>query len=152
MRNLALVASIIVTIFITGCLDNGQPERKYPGVTEGSPEYTALEFFNYLYNSDSLDPVLALSTPKMKTLLRSYHTNRNAQRHVVNLVFSDVEMRVDAGNRRVRSEYSKESTVTIFFVGNSHGKKIQDLRTVDLIREGGQWLVKDVYSESYGGR
>ncbi|WP_018981580.1 hypothetical protein [Salinimonas chungwhensis] len=133
--------------FLVACdktADNGDGD-----VSAGTPEYAAIVFARAIYHDDNIDKALAVSTDSMRRILSSYHTNRNAQRHIMNLNYEQVNIKPDGGNRIGRTEFAEKASVTLFFNGNYNGNTIKELRTIHLLRQGGQWKV-DRVSEQYG--
>ncbi|MDP5029391.1 MAG: hypothetical protein NWQ54_19035 [Paraglaciecola sp.] len=130
---------------IVGCdgLEKKQGMGKYGMMDPNLPEYTAIEFFDHMFHDDDLTEALKLSSPTLKRLISSYHTNRNAQRHVLNLRFDKVKITPHTGSAG-RNEFSKESKVIIFFEGELNGKILKDMRVVDLIRDGKEWKVDKI--------
>jgi hypothetical protein len=139
--------SLVMLLLATfaGCdgIEKKQGLGKYGMMDSNLPEFTALEFFDHIFHDNNLDEALKLSSPSLKRLLASYHTNRNVQRHVLNLRFDQVTITPHTGSAG-RNEFSKESKVIIFFEGELNGKILKDMRIVDLIRDGNEWKVDKV--------
>lgn len=114
-----------------------------------TPEYAAIDFFEHIYNDRNLDKALAMSTPKMAKLLKSYHTNRNVQRHVFDLVYDKVDIQPEPGNSFGRSEFAESAEVTLFFSGTLHDDKIEDIRVVEMVRVKDKWFVDLVQADKY---
>lgn len=149
-----LLSIFIAVLFLTACSEaTNQPQGagKYGMMDNSTPEGAALLFFDAIYDKNStLDQVLKYSTPKMARLLKSYHTNRAVQRHVLNLTYDDVpEMQVDSGDDVGRTEFAVKSDVSIFFSGFSNGDKIDDLRTVKMLKIQNKWLVDSIKADKY---
>lgn len=116
MKKWLFVPLLMVVMTLTACTEAEKSSGvgKYGMMDKGTPEYAAIRFFDYLYHDDNIDRVKALSTERMDRLLDNYRTNRNFQRHVINLPYDKVEMQIDSGNSNMRSEFADRSSVTIF--------------------------------------
>lgn len=144
--------ALFLIVILQGCdssSDKSSGGGKFGMMDTNTPEYAAVEFFEYIYSDKKLDNALAMSTPRMAKLLKSYHTNRNVQRHVLDLVFDKVEIQPEPGNSFGRSEYAESALVTLFFTGTLYDNKVEDIRMVEMIRDGDKWLVDLVYADKY---
>ena len=151
LRILLILMNVFATFGMAGCSPAEQSEGvgKYGMMDAGTPEYAAIQFFDHLYHDSNLEEVLRYSSPKMARLIRSYQTSRNFQRHVVNLSYDKVELVIDSGNNRMRSEFADKATVTVFFTGMLHGDKHEDLRTVNLVKVSGDWKVDEIEADKF---
>lgn len=127
----------------------GQGGGKYGMMDTNTPDFAAVAFFQHIYQDNNLNQALEMSTPKMAALLKAYHTNRNVQRHVFDLMYDEVEIQPDTGNSVGRNEFARDAVVTLFFTGTIHGKRVEDVRVVEMIREGNSWLVDNVRADKY---
>ncbi|WP_241264070.1 hypothetical protein [Bowmanella dokdonensis] len=143
--------TLVASFAMVGCTQEEKSEGvgKYGMMDSGTPEYAAIQFFDHLYHDSNLEEVLRFSSPKMGRLIRSYQTSRNFQRHVLNLSYDKVELVIDSGNNRMRSEFSDKATVTVFFTGTLHGEKHEDLRTVNLVKADGDWKVDEIEADKF---
>ena len=137
---------LCAVLLLSGC-EKEKGVGKYGMMDENTPEYTALRFAQSIYDDPDITVALTLSTDRMQRLLQNYRTNRNVQRHVMNLKYDSVEIKPDGGNKIGRTQFSESSTITLFFTGTYNNDKIEDLRTLELIRESGQWRVDQVTSQ-----
>ncbi|WP_191022117.1 hypothetical protein [Salinimonas profundi] len=135
----------ITLLLLSGC--NKQTGNDTGEASEGTPEYAAVAFAHALYNDADINEALALSTDRMRRILSSYHTTRNAQRHVMNLKYDSVEIKPDGGNRIGRMQFAEKATITLFFSGSYNNERIEDLRNVHLLRQGGQWKIDRVSND-----
>ena len=122
---------------------NQQGGGKFGMLDTDIPEFAAEQFFFHIYNYDDLSGALKLSSPRMERLLLSYRTNRNVQRHVLNMSFDTVEIKQLSGNAG-RNEFARDAKVSIFFKGTLDGKILKDLRSVKLLRIDKKWKVDEV--------
>ena len=140
--SLLVLFSLLV---LGGCGDTKEKKTagKFGMIDENIPDYAALQFFDSIYHGKDISGALALSSPRILRLLQSYRTNRNVQRHILNMRFDSVEFKPHAGSAG-RNEFAKEAQVTVFFEGQLDGKILKDLRVVKLVRPGKKWLVDAV--------
>ncbi|MCW8108155.1 hypothetical protein OPS25_06575 [Alteromonas ponticola] len=136
--------------FLISC--GGEKEEglgKYGMLDDSTPEYAAVRFMTSIYHDSNIDVAVSLSTPKMARILNRYHTNRNIQRHLLNLKFDTVTITPEERSRVGRSEFSEKATITLFFSGKLNDSKQEDLRRVDLVREDGKWLVARIHPDHF---
>ena len=138
-------------VLLQGCDSGPKPQGggKYGMMDTNTPDYAAVAFFQHVYSDDNLKGALAMSTPRMAKLLRAYHTNRNVQRHVFDLIYDEVEIQPDTGNSIGRNEFAKSAVVTLFFTGTRYGDRYEDIRVVEMVRTGGDWKVDKVRADKY---
>lgn len=136
---------VLLSFALSACdgFDDKPRIGKYGMMDPNLPEYAAIEFFDHIYHDKNLDEALKLSSPTLKRLIASYHTNRNVQRHVLNLRFDKVEITPHTGSAG-RNEYSKEAKVIMFFEGELNGNIIKDMRIIDLVRVDDSWKVDKI--------
>ena len=116
---------------------------KFGMLNNGNPEFAAIEFFEHIYNSKGLEGAIKLSTPKMQRLLRSYHTNKGVQKHVLNMRFDTVT--IEPRSRSAgRNEFAKDAQISLFFEGELDGDILKDIRLVDLVKVDKDWKVDEV--------
>lgn len=151
MKKWLFIPLLLIVAALAACTEAEKSEGvgKYGMMDKGTPEYAAIRFFDYLYHDDNIKRVKTLSTDRMDRLLDNYRTNRNFQRHVINLPYDKVEMQIDSGNSNMRSEFADRASITIFFTGTLHSEKIQDLRTVNLTNVNGEWLVDEIEADKF---
>jgi hypothetical protein len=138
-----LIMLLLAAMFGCDGLEKKQGLGKYGMMDPNLPEFAAVEFFDHIFHDDNLSAALKLCSPSLKRLVASYHTNRNVQRHVLNLRFDKVTITPHTGSAG-RNEFSKEAKVIIFFEGELNGNILKDMRIVDLVRSGDQWKVDQV--------
>jgi hypothetical protein len=119
---------------------------KYGMLDPNLPEYAASAFFDHIFHDDDINGAVDIASPSLARLLKSYHTNRNIQRHVLNLRFDKVEIRPHTGSAG-RNEFGKEAKVIVFFEGELDGNILKDMRVVDLVRINKEWKVDKVSIE-----
>lgn len=146
-RMMGALSVLCAVLMLSGCLEKEKGVGKYGMMDENTPEYTALRFAQSIYDDPDISVALTLSTDRMQRILQNYRTNRNVQRHVMNLKYDAVEIKPDGGNKVGRTQFAESSTITLFFTGTYNDDKIEDLRALELVREDGQWRVDKVTSQ-----
>lgn len=145
LKNIGVI--LLFTLLFSAC--EKAPAKKggkFGMLNTGVPEYAAVEFFEHIYHHKKLDGALKLSTPKMERLLRSYHTNKGVQKHILNMRFDTVNIRPSTRSAG-RNEFAKEAKIALMFEGELQGNIIKDMRVVELIRVDNKWKVDDVSLE-----
>lgn len=145
-----LVFLAFVLVLIQGC---EKPEKKSVGkfgmLSENTPEYAAMMFFDALYKQPTLDAALVYSSDRMAKMITAYHTPRNVQRHLINLPYDEVTVEPETGDNIGRNEFAEKARVTLYFTGMYNGDKVDDLREVDMIREGRKWKVDNIRADKF---
>lgn len=152
-KRISLFAIAVLLLTLQACGEAG-PKRgegagKYGMLDPNTPHYAAMKFFEHIYYDKNLNGAMKLSTPRLAKLLKSYHSNRNVQRHVLNLTYDEVDIQPDAGNSVARSEFSQKAVVTMFFTGTRHGDKFEDIRIVEMVKIGSDWKVSKVRADKF---
>ena len=140
---------MFTVLMLTACGKKEEGIGRYGMLDKSTPEYTTVMFLKSIYEEDNLDKAISLSSDKMARLLTRYHTNSNAQRHLLNLKYDTVEITPQAAGKIGRSEFSEKSTITVFLSGTYGEDKIEDLRSIDLIKEDGEWRVNKIHPDTY---
>ncbi|WP_339720217.1 hypothetical protein [uncultured Paraglaciecola sp.] len=144
LKNISFI--LIFAVLFSAC-DKPSPKPgggKFGMLDSGNPEFAAIEFFDHIYHSKGIEGAISLSTPKMERLLRSYHTNKGVQKHVLNMRFDKVTIQPRSRSAG-RNEFAKEAEISLFFEGELEGNVLKDMRVVELIKVGNEWKV-DVVS------
>jgi hypothetical protein len=144
LKNISFV--LLFAILFSACNEDNanNGNGKFGMLDKGLPEYAAIQFFDEIYHSKSLDGAIKISTPKMERLLRSYHTNKGVQKHILNMRFDKVKIQPST-RRAGRNEFAKDAKISLFFEGQLNGNIFKDMRTVELIKIGNDWKI-DVVS------
>lgn len=147
---------LIVLLFgLTGCMDKQKTEEgegggRYGMMSSDSADVAALKFFDAIYNENDMGTALHYATDRMDKLLKSYHTPRAVARHIINLRYEgQVKMEIDAGDNVGRQEFATRQRVSIYFSGHYQGDLIDELRTVQMIREKGEWRVDSILTDKF---
>lgn len=113
-------------------------------------EDSAIIFFDSIYNRKDFQRALKHASPRMQRLMNSYHTTTNVARHLINLRYDgDVIMEIDAGNAIGRAEFATRQKVSIFFSGKYQGDVVDELRTVQMVKENGRWVVESILPDKF---
>lgn len=151
-KRISYLVVVTLCILIQACgpqKEAGKGGGKYGMMDTNTPEFAAVRFFEHIYNDPNLDGAISMATPKLGKIIKSYHTNRNVQRHVFNLPYDEVEIQPDTGNTVGRNEFAKSAVVTIFFTGMLNNNKIEEIRVVEMVRTDKKWLVQKVRADKY---
>jgi hypothetical protein len=141
---------LFVVFILSGCKKDDKPGvGRYGMLDDGTPQYTAVRFMQSIYEDRNIDNALALSSEKLARVMKRYHTNRNVQRHVLNLMYDTVEVSPEGGDSVGRSEFAKEATVILFFSGHYNEDKIDEIRTVEMIKVDGEWRVDEIQPDRF---
>ncbi|MBT0587152.1 IseA DL-endopeptidase inhibitor family protein [Alteromonas oceanisediminis] len=151
MKALIQSLPLVVLLLVSACSDvkRGEGVGKYGMMADNTPEYAAVMFVASIYRDENIDNALALSSERMARLLNNYRTNRNIQRHLFNLLYDTVEINPDSGDSVGRSEFSDSAKVTLFLSGYYQDDKIDELRTLQLIKEKGSWKVDKIEADMF---
>lgn len=131
-------------IMVSGC----EKAAEEPAFDE-TPEAAAINFFTAVYQTRDMDTVLELSTPRMRRLIDSYAAIPNVQRHILNRLYDEVNLTLDTGNIRMRTQYAEQMTVTIVMTGFYQDKKIDEVRRVHLKNINNHWRVDEIENDVY---
>ena len=115
----------------------------------GSPEYIATEFFHALYIENNLEKAKRLSTPKYADLMESYGSVRQVERTLINLSFDSVEIRVNRSGGNLREQYEDQADIELLLTGQHNGKKVDEMRVVEMIQQNGNWVVQSVKVDKF---
>lgn len=141
---LSFLVLVLFTVF--ACKDDNLRVGKYGMMDPNVPEYAAVEFFDYLYHDDNLDKALTKASPNLARLIKSYNTNKNVQRHILNLRYDTVEITPHSTGAG-RNQFAKETKIFVYFEGKFNGELIKDMRIVDLVRIDDNWKVDKISLE-----
>jgi|TARA_R110000868_G_scaffold165829_1_gene399439 hypothetical protein len=143
LKNISFI--LIFAVLCTAC-DKTPPKQgggKFGMLNSDNPEFAAIEFFDHIYHSKGIEGAINVSTPKMERLLRSYHTNKGVQKHVLNMRFDKVVIQPRSRSAG-RNEFAKEAQISLFFEGELDGNILKDMRLVELVKVGNDWKVDAV--------
>jgi hypothetical protein len=141
---------LVTLLTLTGCKKEEKPGvGRYGMLDDGTPQYTAVRFMQSVYEDRNIDNALALSSERLARVMKRYHTNRNVQRHVINLMYDTVEISPEGSDGVGRAEFAREAKVILFFTGHYGEDKIDDIRTVEMIKVDGEWRVDRIQPDRF---
>ncbi|WP_105254797.1 hypothetical protein [Pseudoalteromonas sp. T1lg75] len=115
-----------------------------------SPGYVASQYFFALFNHDSLERASEHAAPKLTRIMYAYGSAEQFTRSVLNMQFDQVSIELDRTEMSVREQYGDHATINLVFTGDFQGKKVDDMRSVKLSRDGISWVVTEVIPDPYG--
>ena len=68
---------------------------------------------------------------------------------MLNMSFDTVEVRVNHSGGNLREQYEDIAQIDILLTGHLDGKQINEMRTVELIKQHGNWLIKTVQVDKF---
>lgn len=140
---------ISILVLVLGLLLTGCGEKPKSNAHWGTPEYVATEFFHALYNDKDLDKAKSLSTEEFAALLDAYVTPRQVARTLLNMSYDNVTIEVNRSGQNLRQQYDNDADITLVFSGEHAGKQVDNLRTVSLVKKGGNWRVTAVKADPF---
>lgn len=141
-----LLKSLVLILLLTlaGCKPSNNVNAQL-----GSPEHVAGEFFHALYNDKDLEKAQSMSTKEFANLIGSYGTARQVGRTLFNMSFDKVLINVNRSGRNLREQYDDQASIQLIFDGEFDNKRIQETRTVVLVRQRGNWFVNEVIADKF---
>lgn len=136
---------LLVSVLMLGCTE----EKPKVNAQWGTPEYNASQFFHALYNDKDLQLAKQLSTAEYASLMDSYGTVRQVGRTLINANFDSVDIRVNRSGGNLREQYEDVAVIDILLTGLNDGKQIDELRSVELVKQNGRWLVNTVKIDKF---
>jgi len=115
----------------------------------GTPEYIATEFFHALYNEKDLNKAKQLCTKEYADLMESYGTVRQVGRTLMNMSFDQVDIRVNRSGGNLREQYDNRADITLLLTGPHDGKQVDELRVVEMVKDGSRWVVQAVKVDKF---
>lgn len=140
-----LLSSLIISLLLLGACG----EKPKSNAHWGTPEHIATEFFHALYNEKDLEKAKSLSTEEFAALLDAYVTPRQVARTLMNMSYDTVTIEVNRSGQNLRQQYDDDADVTLVFSGEHDGKKVDNLRTVSMVKKSGKWLVTEVKADPF---
>lgn len=139
-----ICALILSLILLSACGEKPKSNAHW-----GTPEYIATEFFHALYNDKDLEKAKSFCTEEFAALLESYVTPRQVARTLMNMSYDTVTVEVNRSGQNLRQQYDDDADVTLVFSGEHDGKKVDNLRTVSMVKKRGNWLVTAVKADPF---
>lgn len=114
-----------------------------------SPGYVATRYFYAIYNDKDLDKAADLAAPQLSRIMYSYGSPSQFARNLLNLQYDEVVIEEDRTNVSVRQQYDEEAKVNLVFTGYFNGEKVDDFRSVRMVRKKGKWQVSEIIADPY---
>ncbi|WP_372625363.1 hypothetical protein [Arsukibacterium sp.] len=140
---------MILPLLLSAALLCACNEKPKSNAHWGTPEHIATEFFHALYNEKDLEKAKSLSTDEFAALLDSYVTPRQVGRTLMNMSYDTVTIEVNRSGQNLRQQYDDNADITLVFSGERDGKKVDNLRTVSMVKKSGKWLVTEVQADPF---
>ena len=140
---------MILPLLLSAALLFACNEKPKSNAHWGTPEHIATEFFHALYNEKDLEKAKTLSTDEFAALLDSYVTPRQVGRTLMNMSYDTVTIEVNRSGQNLRQQYDDNADITLVFSGERDGKKVDNLRTVSMVKKSGKWLVTEVQADPF---
>ena len=109
-----LYAILLSVLCLAGCGEKEEGMGRYGMLADSTPEYSAVTFLKSVYEDENLDVAISLSSDRLARILTNYHSNRNVQRHLLNLKYDTVVITPQSGSSVGRSEFSKKQPLRYF--------------------------------------
>ena len=142
MKKITAYLSFIVCLFLAACGDSVQTLGDSPGDT-------ATAYFDALYNQKDLQKASTMATPNLSRIMKSYGTAKQFARNLVNLQYDEVVIEVDMTNMSVREQYGDNAKINLIFTGYFYGDKVDDMRSVKMLRKKGKWYIDKIVADPY---
>lgn len=142
MKKITAYLSFIVCLFLAACGDSVQTLGDSPGDT-------AIAYFDALYNQKDLQKASTMATPNLSRIMKSYGTAKQFARNLVNLQYDEVVIEVDMTNMSVREQYGDNAKINLIFTGYFNGDKVDDMRSVKMLRKKGKWYIDKIVADPY---
>lgn len=144
MNRIFIFFAAILLLMLSGCGDSETPHGE-----SNTPGNTAALFFDILYNQQDLEKASTMATPRMARIMKSYGTPKQFARNLVNMQYDNVVVEVDMTNMSVREQYGDKANINLIFTGHFNGNKIDDMRSVKMLRKKGNWYVDKINADPF---
>jgi len=114
-----------------------------------TPGQSATMYFDTLYNGKDLNKAMTMATPKLARIMKSYGTSKQFARNLVNMQYDEVVIEVDMTNMSLREQYGDKANINLIFTGYFNGNKVDDMRSVKMLRKKGKWYVDKINADPF---
>jgi len=114
-----------------------------------TPGQSATMYFDTLYNGKDLKKAMTMATPKLGRIMKSYGTSKQFARNLVNMQYDEVVIEVDMTNMSLREQYGDNANINLIFTGYFNGNKVDDMRSVKMVRKKGKWYVDKINADPF---
>lgn len=144
MKNILLILILLSSSILSGCGSEDAPKGE-----KNTPGNVATLYFDALYNQNDLNKAMGYATPKMARIMKSYGTAGQFARNLVNMQYDEVVIEVDMTNMSLREQYGDRANINLIFTGYFNGKKIDDMRSVKMMRKKGNWYIEKINADPF---
>ncbi|WKD23670.1 hypothetical protein NDQ71_00730 [Pseudoalteromonas sp. KG3] len=131
-------------LLLNGCGGDNAPKGE-----KNTPGNSAALFFDTLYNEQDLNKASTMATPRMARIMKSYGTSKQFARNLVNMQYDNVVIEVDMTNMNLREQYGDTANINLIFTGQFNGNKVDDMRSVKMVRKKGNWYVDKINADPF---
>jgi hypothetical protein len=142
MKKISSLLSLVICLFLVACGDDVK-------TLDDTPGETAAAYFDALYNQKDLQKASTLATPNLTRIMKSYGTIKQFSRSLVNMQYDEVVIEVDMSNVSLREQYGDSAKINLIFTGYLNGTKIDEMRSVNMLRKKGRWYVDKILADPY---
>lgn len=147
MKSLFKIFLIMLCVLVMGCNDKSKSEKQY--INNDRPGDTAKAYFDALYNQKDLQKAMTMAMPQLSRIMESYGTAKQFSRSIMNLQYDEVVLEIDMSNSSLREQYGDKAKINVIFTGYLNGKKIDDMRSVNMLKIRGKWYIKEILADPY---
>ena len=144
MKNILLIFVLLSSCFLFGCGSEDAPKGE-----KNTPGNVATLYFDALYNQNEFNLAMEDPTPKMARIMKSYGTAGQFARNLVNMQYDEVVIEVDMTNMSLREQYGDKANINLIFTGYFNGKKVDDMRSVKMMRKKGNWYIEKINADPF---
>ncbi|WP_404340407.1 hypothetical protein [Pseudoalteromonas mariniglutinosa] len=144
MKKIIYLFALLCSLLLVGCGSEDSPKGE-----KNTPGNTASLFFNALYNEQDLDKATQFATPKLTRIMKSYGTANQFARNLINMQYDEVIIEVDMTDMSIRQQYGDKATINLIFTGYFNGTKIDEMRSVKMIRKKGNWYIEKINPDPF---
>ena len=144
MKKILFICALLSGVLLFGCGSEDSPKGE-----KNTPGNTATLYFDALYNQKDVDLAMQYATPKMARIMKSYGTASQFARNLINMQYDEVVIEVDMTNMSLREQYGDKANINLIFTGYFNGKKIDDMRSVQMIRKKSNWYIEKINPDPF---
>jgi len=137
---------ILFTLFlVSACNDNKEEITKID-----NPELVAVAFFDALYNEKNVQKAASVCDAKLSRLILHYRSPQAVARHLFNMSFDKVEVKPDDSGVKLRKQFKKKATITLYFDGYYQDNRLKDVKRISLVQlDDGQWVINKILKDPF---
>ncbi len=128
---------------LSGCSDSVGVD------SSASPEDVAVAFTQAIYEDDSLENALKMSSDTLAKNIKRFHTNRSVQKGIFNQLYDTVKIEAEPDNRVGRKQYAKQASVVLLLKGQFDFTTVVQIKRIELIRNNDGWKVHRITDQAF---